>query len=259
MYSLFNLKVNMPTMSSKGYRSIILGGVIFNILTEIWVHGVIGFLNPVLAVSLLVLYTTYFLMLEDLVVRYRLRDIHVLIVGVIFGLWHETFTTGSTFKVDGLMGTDPFVLVVANVFWWGIMQSVMALYFANRYLGARDVQHRPLGKIGWGLCLLFSLSAVSKYMQYPDASLDAYVFVFILMVIMVALLRFTKKPAGHTVFSRSRFLDGLLVIHFVLCAGIGLTIGSMNNITSVTAFVVWSIIFSFLVVGYRIRRGSISV
>jgi len=139
-------------MSFSKYKSIVLGCVLYNLLTELWVHGITGFLNPILTISLLLLYTTYFLMLEDLIIRYKLRDIHVFVIGVIFGLWHETFTTGNNLKADGIFGLDPFVLVVANVFWWGIIQTVMAQYFCNRIFGPRDVNHNKMGRIGWGLC-----------------------------------------------------------------------------------------------------------
>jgi len=66
---------------------VVFGAVLFNLICELWVHGVVGFMNPVLTVSLIVLYSTYFLMLEDLVVRYRLGETHVLQAGIIFGLW----------------------------------------------------------------------------------------------------------------------------------------------------------------------------
>jgi len=244
-------------MFSKGHGSIILGGVAFNLLTELWVHGLAGFLNPVLVISLLVLYTTYFFMLEDLVVRFGYGAKKVLIAGIIFGLWHETFTTGSTF--GDFLGVDPVILVIANVFWWGIMQSAMGLYFANRFLGPRDPGHRRLGLVVWTLCLLFSLSAASNFMKYPDASYEAYVVVFTLIGAMVTLLWKTGEPGEPGTFTPSRFLDAVTCVHLFLCLGIGLTVGSIDNTASTIAFVAWSLVFGILVLVFWVGRRSIPV
>jgi hypothetical protein len=245
------------SMFSRGYGSLILGGVLFNILTEFWVHGLVGFLNPVLTISLLVLYATYFLMLEDLVVRFGFGSTQVLITGIIFGLWHETFTTGSSF--GGLLGLDPIILVIANVFWWGIMQSVMGLYFANRFLGPRNVDHRRLGPIAWALCLLFSLSAASNFMKYEDASHLAYVVIFILIGVMFTLVGLLQRSKERRPFEQMRFLDRLLYIHLALCIGIGFTVGSISNTATTIGFVIWSLIFGTFIIGYRFGRGSIPV
>ena len=249
----------MHAMSSGKYRSIILGCILYNLLTEMWVHGIIGFMNPILTISLLILYSTYFLMLEDLIVRYRLHDIPVFLIGIIFGLWHETFTTGNNLKADGLYGLDPFVLVVANLFWWGIMQTVMARYFANRSFGPRDTDHKKMGRIGWGICLFFNLSAISNYVKYPEIPVEAYIIVFILIGVLVTLLKYVKKPVQNHEFIRSKFLDILLILHLALCLGIGLTVGSMANAMSTTAFVYWSLLFGVCVIGYWVRNRSISV
>jgi len=62
---------------------IVAGGVLFNLVCEFWVHGLVGFLNPVLTASLILLYATYFLMLEDLVVGRCLGEGQVLLAGVV--------------------------------------------------------------------------------------------------------------------------------------------------------------------------------
>jgi len=105
---------------------IVAGGVLFNLVCEFWVHGLVGFLNPVLTVSLILLYATYFLILEDLVVGRCLGEGQVLLAGVVFGLWHETFTTGSIFKPSSPLGVEPVVMFISSVIWWGVMQSVGA-------------------------------------------------------------------------------------------------------------------------------------
>lgn len=238
----------------------VFGAVLFNLVCELWVHGAVGFLNPVLTGSLIVLYSTYFLMLEDLVVRYRLGEVHVLLAGVIFGLWHETFTTGSVFAPGSPLGVNPVVVVLASVFWWGVMQSVVGLYFANRFLGSRDWGHRRIGKLGWALCLLFSLQAAQTIFRIEGSSPTGYIVSLSFLASAVFVFVYTKKPEAVTVFQRSRPLDVLVVLHVALCLGIGFTVGSRTNQVTQIAFVVWSVVFGVIVALIRWRtRTAISV
>lgn len=240
--------------------NLVFGAVLFNLVCELWVHGAVGFLNPVLTGSLVVLYSTYFLMLEDLVVRYRLGETHVLLAGVVFGLWHETFTTGSVFAPGSPLGINPVVVVLASVFWWGIMQSVSGLYFANRFLGARDWGHRRMGKLGWGICLLFSLQAAQTMFKMVGSSPTGYIVSLSLLAIVVFVFIYTKKPEAVIPFQRSRPLDALIVLHLLLCLGIGLTVGSRTNQATQIAFVAWSVVFGVVVALIRWRtRTAISV
>ena len=238
----------------------VFGAALFNLICELWIHGATGFSNPVLMGSLIVLYSTYFLMLEDLVVRYRLGETHVLLAGIIFGLWHETFTTGSVFAPGSPLGVNPVVVVLASVFWWGIMQSVVGLYFANRFLGARDWGHRRMGKLGWGLCLLFSLQAVQTIFNMKGSSPVGYAVSLGLLVLTVIVFIYTRKPESATAFQRSRPLDILVGLHVVICLGIGLTVGSRTNQVTQIAFVAWSFVFGVAVALIRWRtRTAISV
>lgn len=234
--------------------------MIFNLISEFWVHGLMGFMNPVLTGSLIVLYTTYFLMLEDLVARYRLRDHHVLIVGAIFGLWHETYTTGSVFDPGNPTGVNPVVVLISTVFWWGTLQSVIGLYFANRFFGARDCDHSRLGRVGWGLCLVFSLQAVQTTLRMNGSTVNGYVTSLSLLAIAaLALIRIEKSDTAMP-FRKSRFLDALVAVHIASCLCIGLLFGSIQNPTTTIGFVAWSIVFGVLVALHRLTsRKNIPV
>jgi hypothetical protein len=70
----------------------------FNLLLEFWVHGVLGFLNYVLVISLILMYLSLFIMIEDLIIRFNLKDHHVLLLAFSYGLFQETFNTGNVFK-----------------------------------------------------------------------------------------------------------------------------------------------------------------
>jgi len=227
--------------------------VLFNLLCELWVHGLVGFLNPVLTGSLVVLlYATYFLMLEDLVVRYRLRDKHVLIAGFVFGLWHETFTTRSVLSPGSPLGINPVILVLSTVFWWGLMQSVAALYFANRFFGGRDWGHRRLGKAGWALCMAFSLQAAQTLFRAGGSNSMGYASSLALLAVALLALVRIRKPAGALPFHGSRLLDFLVLAHLSLCVGIGLTLGSISNTTTTIGFVAWSVAFGAALILYRL-------
>jgi hypothetical protein len=217
-------------------------------------------MNPVLNGSLIVLYTTYFLMLEDLVARYRLRDHHVLIAGAIFGLWHETFTTGSVFNPGNPTGVNPVVVFISTVFWWGTLQSVIRLYFANRFFGARDWNHKRLGRVGWGLCLVFSLQAVQTTLRLNGSTVSGYVTSLSLLAIAALTLIRIEKPGTAVPFRKSRFLDALVAVHIASCLCIGLLFGSIQNPTTTIGFVAWSIVFGVLVALHRLTsKKNISV
>ena len=227
--------------------------VILNLLSEFWVHGWAGFLNPVLTGSLIVLYTTYFLMLEDLIVRYRLKDYQVMILAFIFGLWHETFTTGSVFGDAIILGLNPIIIIIATFFWWGAMQSVAFLYYANRLVGERDWDHRRMGRLGWILCLFFSLQAAQNYMKTLGSSVESYIIIFGLLALAGILFVKSVKDREIPLFERSRTLDILMLVHLIACILIGFTIGSMSNPVSLIGFVVWSVVFGLIIGLVRFR------
>ncbi len=243
-----------------GTARTVMGCVIFNLVSEFWVHGLTGFMNPVLTGSLIVLYTTYFLMLEDLVGKYRLRDYHVLIVGAIFGLWHETFTTGSVFDPGNPTGVNPVVVFISTIFWWGILQSVIGLYFANRFFGVRDWDHKRLGRVGWGLCLVFSLQAAQTTLRMNGSTVNGYVTSLSLLAIAALTLIRIEKPEIAKTFQKSSFLDAIVAVHITSSLFIGLFYGSIQNPTTTIAFVAWSIVFGVLVVLHRLTsRKNIPV
>ena len=229
--------------------------VLLNLLSEFWVHGLTGFMNPVLTGSLIVLYTTYFLMVEDLIVRFKLRDYHVMMTAFIFGLWHETFTTESVFGDAVIFGVNPIIILLSTIFWWGAMQTVAFLYFANRIVGSRDWEHRRLGRIGWIMCMFFSLQAAQNYMKNPSASHEAYLVVFCLLAVVgFSLIKSVKKEGSHS-SGDSKALDILVLVHIVVSLIVGFTIGSASNSVSLIGFVVWSVVFGFVVGVVRYKLG----
>jgi len=147
-------------------------------------------------------------------------------------------------------------MFISSVIWWGVMQSVVGLYFANRFFGAREWEHRRQGKLGWGLCLLFSLQAASSFMKMEGSSFVGYAVCLSIIAAVVLLSVFHKSSSAVCEFRRSRFLDILVVVHLALCLVIGATIGSASNPVSTIAFVVWSVVFGAMGAVYRFKTKT---
>ncbi len=230
--------------------------VIYNLILEFWVHSILGFLNPVLTISLLLLYLSYFSMLEDLIVRYKLRDHHVLLIGFIFGLFHEIFTTGSVFNEPNFLGINIVILILANVFWWGILQSIFALYFANTLVERSEVD-KEMGPIGWILALSFNLLLfLGRFLEgtLPPGSVLGYIFSLIIMSVAVFLFIFIKKPEETLEIESIKFIDILLKFQIALCLVMGFILIFFIGIIALYLFIMWSVFVGIVYIIYAIKR-----
>jgi hypothetical protein len=229
--------------------------VIYNLILEFWVHSIIGFLNPVLTISLLLLYLSYFSMLEDLVVRYKLRDHHVLLIGFIFGLFHEIFTTGSVFNEPNFLGINIIILFLANVFWWGILQSIFGLYFANTLVERSEVD-RKMGPIGWILALTFNLLLfLGRILEgtLPTGSVIGYAISLIIMGVAAFLFIIIKKPEEPLEIDQIKVIDILLKVQIVLCLVMGMILIFIIGIIVLYLFILWSVFTGILYIIFAIK------
>ena len=256
-------------MNSK--YTIVLGCTVFNLLLEYWAHGIEYFLETWYATLMLfLLYLTYFSMLEDLIIRYRLRDYQVLNVGFIFGLLHETLNTGSVFGNQSFFGLDLTLLLLINIGWWGFLQSVLAMYFANR-LSARDWTHSKMGKVGWILSIGFNafvLVAASLDPNHPKGGFSGYVTALTVSCLAVLLFWRTLRPKDAMPFSKSKLVDTIVVAQVVFCAIIGTLLGSGEYAIGgfarhefvVILLVLWTLSSGLVLLVFRtLRRKSIPV
>jgi len=229
--------------------------VVYNLILEFWVHSIIGFLNPILAISLLLLYLSYFSMLEDLIVRFKLRDHHVLLIGFIFGLFHEIFTTGSVFNEPNFLGINLIILFLANVFWWGILQSIFGLYFANTLVERSEVD-KKMGPIGWILALSFNvllfLGRIIEGTLQPGSVLG-YIFSLIIMGVAVFLFIIIKKPEEALEINRNRFIDILLKVQIALCLVMGIILIFIIGIIALYLFILWSVLTGIIYIIFAIK------
>lgn len=250
---------------------IVLGCTVFNLLLEYWAHGIEYFLETWHATLMLfLLYLTYFSMLEDLVIRHRLRDYQVLNVGFIFGLLHETLNTGSVFGNQAFFGVDLTLLLLINIGWWGFLQSVLAMYFANRF-SARDWTHSKMGKVGWILSIGFNafvLVTASLDPNHPKGGFSGYVTALTVGCLAVLLFWKTLRPRDAMPFNKSKLVDIIVAAQMILCAMIGTFLGFGNYEIGgfprhefvVVLLILWTLSSGLVLLIFRtLRRKSTSV
>ena len=235
----------------------ILAYVAFNLLLEFWVHGLAEFTDPVLVVSLFLMYLSYFLILADLVARLNLRDHHVLLVAFVYGMMQETLTTGSVFNDAFVLGINPRNVLMASTLWWGILQSVLAYYFANTVVEGREQESDKMGLSGWSFAIginafFFLLPAIED--NYPDGTMAGYVTSLILVLTALAILVLLRKPKHAAWIERVRPVDALLRIQCLVCLPMGILNTFVLGDIAVYLFAIWSTLMGIVYVAL-VARG----
>lgn len=133
---------------------------LFNLLFEYSARGIEEFAQrPWLVLALFGIYFTYFAMLEDLILRFKLKNYEIFLVAFAYGLFPIAFLTGNLYNKEiysGIIfaGVNIGTLIIIGIFAWGVVQGMVTLYLGNR-LSPRDWDHPRMGKIGWILALLY--------------------------------------------------------------------------------------------------------
>ncbi|MHA1380941.1 MAG: hypothetical protein ACTSRG_21450 [Candidatus Helarchaeota archaeon] len=260
---------------------IALGCTLFNLILEYWIHGPPGFINPLLLISLFLLYSTYFLMVEDLILRYHLRDAQVFLIGFIFGAYTEIFSTGSVFGTGYFFGIDIFFFLIATVFWWGIPQAILTFYFANRYIEERDWDEDPMGKILWILAISYNvfmfLGSLSEVNAPPrdifeffanlnsqKRILQGYITSLVILGAVIIVYFIIQKIRMGEIsdeipyFKQSKFMDIYAVSTIIISLFFG-TIFFGERVAQ-ELFVYWSIFVGVIFIIYRlISKKDVSV
>ncbi|MFB0563776.1 MAG: hypothetical protein ACETWM_21475 [Candidatus Lokiarchaeia archaeon] len=254
---------------------IVLFATGFNLLFEYSMRGINNLVvQPVLPLILFTAYFTYFTMLEDLIVRYRLKDYHLIVASFFFGTVYVCLVSGAAFSAPRVLGINWGSLLFINLVWWGALQAVMTLYIANRVV-PRDWDHPLLSKTGWGVMLflngmvvlLFQLSGV-----IPQGTLTGIIVMSIILVITAVIfwriLPEKSQRPSYPDFERSRAMDYLSVATafiFFVCAVFLIfdptKLGASNvNLLSVQIVLVWTTILAIIMLVYRLySKRAISV
>lgn len=254
---------------------IVLIATAFNLLFEYSMRGINNLqVQPVLPLVLFTTYFTLFTMLEDLIVRFRLKDYHLMAAAFSYGAVYQSLVSGAAFIPPLILGINWGGVLFVILVWWGALQNVMTFYIANR-LAPRDWNRRRLSKIGWAamillnglMVLLFQLSGV-----IPRGSPSGMVVMVLILIVSVAgfwrILPGREERSLTPEFRKDKVMDYLsilTVVVFFVCA-VFFTFdpvrhgASRVNWTSTRIVVGWSIILALIMLTYRLySKRPISV
>jgi len=249
----------------------VLAAVAFNLLFEYSMRGINDLtVHPLLPLFLSMVYFPYFILLEDLIRKYHLRDYHLVIVGFFFGTVFTIFVPATQFAEPQLLGINWPVFFYVNIFWWGMIQGVLTFYIATRFF-PRDWNHRLLTrkqKITLLLILVlvgltYRISIQLNLPQAPKITIETYAT--IAAVASVAALIFKKtipKQITNTGQRKENIIDiigALTVAIFTFCAVFLTQDPTHINIHSVNATAVrivtwWTIIAALIMIIYRVYK-----
>lgn len=260
--------------TSSGWK-IILIATGFNLLFEYSMRGINNLVvQPFLPPILFTAYFTYFTMLEDLIVRYNLKDYHLIVVAFFFGTIYKSLVSGTAVMPPLILGINWGSLLHTNLVWWGPLQTVMALYMANR-LTPRDWNHSLLSKKGWGAMLALNGSVVLLFQlsgSIPKITLVGVIVMATILIVTALLFRRILpgkyERSSPLMFKKDRVMDYLnafTVIIFFVCAVFlihdPIKAGTSNvNRTSLQIVMVWTTILALVLLVYRLyTKRSIPV
>ena len=255
---------------------IVLIATAFNLLFEFSLRGLNNLaVQPFLPVILFVIYSSLYLIQEGLIRRFRLKDYHLVILAFVYGSIYLSLVSGAAFVRPTFLGINWSSVLFTIVVWWGVLQSVLTFYAANR-LGRRNWNEPPLSAGGWGLAVAANLTCVALFQasgRIPVGSPIGYLTMTVLGVaslfVFVRSIR-AARPATDSGESQKRtVLDVLLIVTvaiFVYSAlflrgGLGLE-GEVGLINAQAFRIVsiWSVILAVAVVAYRLlSRRSIPI
>ena len=247
---------------------------LFNLLFEYSARGLKEFINrPLLVLTLFGIYFTYFTMLEDLMVRYRLRNYQIFLCGFLYGLFPIALLTGNLFNTNvysGIMmaGVNVGTVFIIGILAWGVVQGIVTLYFANR-LSVRDWDHPRMGKVGWGSALVYQALVMIVAHRNPvtprGTPVGYIVFVLLAIVAAILLIKSLKAPVPSIKpFQSSKLMDflafGSVVIFLILgtffVSETKIVTSQPLNLLAVTLENIWVFFCGLAFFIYRLQKKS---
>lgn len=253
--------------------NLVLYCALFNLLFEYSARGIRQFFTrPLFMLALLGIYVTYFAMLEDLIVRFRLRNYQILLCAFLYGLFPIAFLTGNLFNTrvyTGIMvaGVNIGTLFIVGILAWGVVQGVVTLYLANR-LQPRDWNHPRMGKVGWASAGLYQLVVMIYAHQNPvtpRGTPAGYLSLVILVVVVAVLVIRSLKTPGPSPrpFQPVKIMDflsfGSIAIFLILgtfFSGEKIVTSQPLNLLAVTLENIWVLFCGGVFFLYRLQKKS---
>jgi len=247
---------------------------LFNLLFEYSARGLKQFVGrPLFILALFGIYFTYFSMLEDLMVRFRLKNYQIILVAFLYGLFPIAFLTGNLFNTQvysGIIvaGVNIGTLLIIGILAWGVMQGIITLYFANRIL-ARDWNHPRMGKVGWSAAVVYQFFVMVYAHQNPvtprGTSVGYLVFGLLVIVAVLLVIKSFKTPKPSIqLFQPSKLMDflafGSVVIFLILgtffISGEQIVTSQPLNLLAVTLENIWVFFCGLAFFVYRMQKKS---
>ena len=247
----------------------------FNLLFEYSLRGINNLVaHPTLPLFIFPLYFCWFSMTEDLIGRFKLRDVHVALLA--YALWG---IGAVLFLPPRFMFAPPLILGInwgsfawVTLAWWVCLQSVMPFYLANR-LSPRQSWKPLLSRTGWAGVILVYLAGGLLFRASVGAPWPTVIGRVVMLGVIgatVLLLRRRLPAPGEAPprFEKSRLMDvlvGSTILLFVLLM-LFFTADPITydyhplNQTSLHIVIVWTTIVAVLMLVYQIGlKRNISV
>lgn len=210
----------------------------FNVFcVEFWVRGIYFFTKNQFffpfdsIIGLFANYFIYFLFVDYLIIKYRLKDYHILLIGIIYGFIMEIyFTQAQNYYAD--IPSFLFYTITINLVWWGLIQTDLACYFANR-LVEREISDLRPNHFSWIIFLSFNAISILFSRIYITPIIINSIILFIIsnvaLILLIILLLFSIKKFKPKIYEFKNVLlfDIILIIFF--CFPIFITLAFPNT------------------------------
>ncbi len=254
--------------------SIVAVATVFNILFEYSMRGVNHLVaQPLLLPLLIYTYFTYYVLLDDLILRYRLKDYQAVVVSFFLGTIYQCYVSGDAFIKPNFLGINLGRLLFVTLVWWGVIQTIMTMYLANR-LAPRRWDRKPLSLQAWITVLLLNAFAVIIFQNsgIPKGTLLGKLTMIAILILTVRVFFRLLPPAEQGTrppeFRPDVFIDVLVaftvavfILSSIVLAREPVVLGASRvNAPAVKAILLWTSIMSITILVYRlVTRRAISV
>lgn len=243
----------------------LLVAVVFNLLFEFSIRGVGGlFAQPLYPLWIGLIYLAYYAIVEDLVRRFNLSNLQLLLLSFTFGVIPEIFLTGSILTPSGINWGAFFFI---NIFWWWPLQGLLTMYVAHRIV-PRDWKEKSMGWLGWSLTIGYLLLLILRGLRTTPKGPAIFGIAFMIIGSLTLYLWLRSQHTKNYALEQSRILDALGISTTVFYLFLGFFIATTrvrmgHSLLNPTAFLLstaWTVVvFLGIMIYYAINRKSVTI